>query len=109
MAANVNRALKQWCLSKQETLNSFENWKQNLLYTLSLDPLFALFLVEGATWTKTNLFRGLRDDGENLPAARRRTAQQKVSHLELMLGRIANYCPVISRNTIVKNSISIDI
>ena len=112
MAANVNRAPKQWCLSKQETLNSFENWKQNLLYTLSLDPLFAPFLVEGATWTKkskNNVLRGFRDDGDNLPAARRRTAQQKVSHLELMLGQIANYCPVISRNTIVKNSISIDI
>ena len=34
------------------------------------------------------------------------TAQQKVSMLELMLGHIANYCPVISRNTIVKNSTS---
>ena len=28
--------------------------------------------------------------------------------LDLMLGQIANYCPVISRNTIVKNSTSID-
>ena len=27
--------------------------------------------------------------------------------LELMLGQIANYCPVISRNTIVKNSTSL--
>ncbi len=34
--------------------------------------------------------------------------QQKVSMLELMLGQIANYCPVISRNTIVKNSTCID-
>ena len=37
----------------------------------------------------------------------RRTAQQKVAHLELMLGQIANFCPIISRNTIVKNSTSI--
>ncbi|CAB4001636.1 Hypothetical predicted protein [Paramuricea clavata] len=28
--------------------------------------------------------------------------------LELMLGQIANYCPIIFRNTIVKNSISIE-
>lgn len=28
--------------------------------------------------------------------------------LELILGQIANYCPVISRNTIVKNSTSVD-
>ena len=39
--------------------------------------------------------------------AKRKTAQQKVSLLELMLGQIANYCPVISRNTIVKNSTSL--
>ena len=29
--------------------------------------------------------------------------------VELMLGQIANYCPIISRNTIVKNSASIEI
>lgn len=52
-------------------------------------------------------FRGLTNDRENVAAANRRTAQQKVSMLELMLGQVANYCPVISRNTIVKNSTSI--
>ena len=31
-----------------------------------------------------------------------------MSMLELMLGQIANYCPVISRQTIVRNSTSID-
>lgn len=111
MAANVNRAPKQWCLTKQETLNSFENWKQNLLYTLSLDPVFAPFLIEGTTWEKksrTTPLRGFRDDGDNVAAARRRTAQQKVNQLELMLGQIANYCPVISRNTIVRNSTSVE-
>ena len=28
-------------------------------------------------------------------------------HLELMLGKIANFCPIISRSSIVKNSTSI--
>ena len=37
----------------------------------------------------------------------RRSAIQKVTHLEMMLGQIANYCPVITRNTIIKNSTSI--
>ena len=32
--ASSHRALKQWCLSKVETNNSFENWKQNLLYSI---------------------------------------------------------------------------
>ena len=51
--------------------------------------------------------RGFADDGEDVAEANRRTAAQKCSHLELMLGQIANYCPIISRNTIVKNSTSI--
>jgi len=50
--------------------------------------------------------RGFQDDPETVPQASRRTAQQKCTHLELMLGQIVNYCPVISRNTIVKNSTS---
>ena len=48
------------------------------------------------------------NDADTVPASSRRTAAQKVAQLELMLGQIANYCPVISRNTIVKNSTSVD-
>ena len=97
-------------LTKTETINSFENWRQNLAYTLSLDTNFAPFLIDGVTWgkkTRTSPLRDLVDDGEDVPEARRKTAEQKVSMLELMLGQIANYCGVISRNTIVKNSTSI--
>ena len=107
--ANFNRAPKQWCLTKTETINSFENWRQNLAYTLSLDTHFVPFLIDGVTWgkkTRTSPLRDLVDDGEDVPEARRKTAEQKVSMLELMLGQIANYCGVISRNTIVKNSTS---
>ena len=108
---NSSRAPKQWCLTKVETVNSFENWKQNLSYVLSLDPNFASFLVPGTTWlkkSKNNLNRGFTNDATPIPESQRRTAAQKVTHLELMLGQIANYCPVISRSTIVKNSTSID-
>ncbi|MCG8047829.1 MAG: retropepsin-like domain-containing protein, partial [Candidatus Thiodiazotropha endolucinida] len=105
------RAPKQWALTKNETITSFEAWRQNLQYTLSLDPNFALFLVEGASWLKkssTTPLRGFADDGETIPEASRRTAAQKSTHLDLMLGQIANYCPIISRNTIVKNSTSVN-
>ena len=105
----ATRAPKQWCLTKTETLNSFENWKQNLIYTLSLDPNFAPFLVEGASWakkTKTQPLRGFTSDGDDIPEGTRRTAEQKTNMLELMLGQIANFCPIISRNTIVKSSTS---
>ena len=109
--ASSTRAPKQWCLTKIETVNTFENWRQNLIYTLSLDKNFAPFLVSGTKWekkTKTTTHRGFANDGEEVPEANRKTREQKVSMLELMLGQIANYCPIISRNTIVKNSTSID-
>ena len=104
------RGPKQWSLSKNETINSFENWRQNLVYTLSLDTNFAPFLADSATWakkTKAQPLRGFTDDGETVPLSRRKTARQKVNFLDLMLGQIANYCPVISRNTLLKNSTSI--
>lgn len=105
------RAPKQWSLTKTETITSFEAWRQNLQYTLSLDPNFAGFLVDGFTWLRkssTTPLRGLTDDGAGVPEANRRTAAQKATQLDLMLGQIANFCPVISRNTIVKNSTSIN-
>ena len=110
MAATC-RAPKQWSLKTRETLNLFENWKHNLIYTLSLDPNFAPFLVEGVKWekkTKANPLRGFGNDGEPIPEAQRLTAQQKVSYLELPLGQIANFIPIISCNTIVKNSTSLE-
>ena len=107
-----NRAPKQWSLSKDETINSFEALRQKLLYIfiiLSLDPNFAHFLLEETTWqrkTTNQPTRGFAGDCEDAPQANRRTAAQKVTHLELMLGQIANFCPVVARNTIVKNSTS---
>ena len=105
------RAPKQWSLTKTENITSFEAWRQNLVYTLSLDQNFAPFLVEGFTWLKKTAaapLRGFADDDETVPEASRKTAAQKVNLLELMLGQIANYCPIISRNTIVKNSTSVN-
>ena len=101
--ATSHRAPKQWSLSKNEDVTSFESWRQNLVYTLALDTNFAPFLAEGVSWnkrTKSDALRGFVDDEKV-------TAQQKSTMLELMLGQIANYCPVISQNTIVKNSTSI--
>jgi hypothetical protein len=46
------RAPKQWSLTKNETLTSFESWRQNLVYTLSLDNNFDPFLVSGVKWEK---------------------------------------------------------
>ena len=44
-----------------------------------------------------------------MPAAQHRTAQQKMTELELMLGQIANYCWVFSRNSIVKTQCLLEV
>ena len=57
MAAAATRAPKQWYLGKNETVTTFNAWKDNLLYTLSLDSRFAPFLVADATWGKVSSLR----------------------------------------------------
>ena len=47
------------------------------------------------------------DVANHVPAAIRRTAVHKYVQLELVLEQIANFRPVISRNSIVKNSTSL--
>ena len=105
LTRNSNTAAKQWSLTKNESITSFEAWRQNLQYSLPLVANFAPFLADNFTWQKTSPAapqRGLTSDGEAVPA------EQKNVHLELMLGQIANFCPVISRNTIVKNATSVN-
>lgn len=48
---NTHRAPKQWAFQRHK-LNSFENWRQNLIYSLSLDRSFSLYLSHDARWAK---------------------------------------------------------
>jgi len=43
---NSNRAPKQWSLTKNETITTFEARRQNLQYSLSLDANFAPFFAD---------------------------------------------------------------
>ena len=93
MAARA-AAPKQRELKVDEDLNSFNAWKDNLLYILSLNNDFAPFLAEGATWRDDSVAnRGLLDDtADAVPdAANRLTGAQKAARLRLMLGQIANF------------------
>ena len=104
-----NRAPKQWQLTTNETLNSFKNWKENLVYTLSLDKAFAPLLKDNVTWLKhstTAPNRGFADDAAG--TANAQTAAEKCATLNLMLGQIANYATIISRNQIIKSSTSLN-
>ncbi|KAK2166073.1 hypothetical protein NP493_1338g00041 [Ridgeia piscesae] len=104
-AMTTNRTPKQWLLTKNETVTSFQRWKDDIIYVLSLDANFASFLCADITWLRkyTNApTRGLVDDTNDVP-----TAVQKCVQQELMLGQIANFCPVIPRNATVKHSTSL--
>ena len=107
MASN-NRAPKQWTLTTDETLTSFTNWKENMIYTLSLDTSFAPFLKDGVTWKEESddsPHRGFEDDATG--ATNAKTKEEKLTALNLMLGQIANWATIISRNDIVVRSVSL--
>ena len=105
--AQTHRAPKQWMLTKNESINAFNSWKQNLLYTLSCDDKFKNFLVDGVIWEKktpTNAkTRGFTDIADGS------TAAEQIVDLELMLGQIANFCPIIARSSIINSSTSLSI
>ena len=108
--ANNNRAPKQWQLTQNETLNSFRNWKENLVYSLSLDSSFKPYLKDNVTWgklTSTSPNRGFTDDPSTVTVNNQKK-EEKVATLNLMLGLIANYATIISRNQIVKSSTSLN-
>ena len=72
------------------------------MYSLRTDNAFRDFLREGATWgkrTRADPHRGFTDDDPETIGPL--TADDKVALLEMMLGQLMNYCPVISRNSII--------
>ena len=105
----ATRAPKQWSLTTTETLTTYTNWKENLVYTLSLDFNFAPLLVDGYTWADGDVAdRGFVDDAAPIAAADRKSKGDKAKLLTLMLGQIANFCNVITRHQIVYESTSLD-
>ena len=86
---SLTRAPKQWSLSENETITTFESWRANLTYILSLDSNFAPFLADNTSWQKkstANPHRGFEDDAPPVPEGQRKTVVQKVTLFELMLG-----------------------
>ena len=83
----ATRAPKQWSLGKVETVNTFNAWKDNLLYTLSLDTKFAPFLVTNYTWNKETTAdpnRGFTDDAgtnDNPPTGMKKRGKSQKSQL----------------------------
>ena len=99
-------APKTRVLTQQETQASLDTWRETLLFNLTLDGTFELFLGDNVTWkSEAEPDRGLTTDttGDN-----KKTAKQKLAILNRMLGSIASYAPVISRQFIMKEATSLD-
>jgi uncharacterized membrane protein YbaN (DUF454 family) len=91
--ASSHRTPKQWSLGGNETVKSFDSWRQNILYTLSLDKAYPIFR-KGLSVDKKNKKKKLPHIGISWTMM---WTFQKSNMLDLMLGQIANYCPIISR------------
>ena len=104
--ASSSKAPKQWSLQSDATITQFEAWKNNLIFTLSLDKINAQFLTSDATWLKHSRTAANRDftyDADTVAEGLRLPEVQKASALQILLGQIANYAP-INRTTIIKQS-----
>ena len=87
-----------------ETITSFERWKTNCLFHISLTNEFAIFL-EGE-WENTSVpNHGLQDD----PADRlnRKTAAQKSIILDRMLALVAQYVPSLLQDDVITEATSL--
>ena len=94
-------AQMQWTLLEHESQTTLKAWKDNLMCFLSQEEMFTPFLLPGVTWgkkTKRNPFRSFTGSD----------AASKTTILELILLRIAVFAPVLSRHTVVKNSMSLN-
>ena len=103
----AQRAPKLWLLTDSETINSFETWRQNLLYIIPRWQVysFSIHLLEQKDcpiphpWPYERWWHRARGFSTDRGPENR--------NLELMLGQIANFCPGIARNTFLKDATSL--
>ena len=77
-------------LAEDETLTSFEDWKNNLNFYLSQENNFKKFLKSDTVWTKASAG----------PAHRGLPSAEEYQHLLHFLGAIAGLCPPLLYNDI---------
>jgi len=107
---------KPWNLTDNETQTSFEAWQECMIFNISLNDKSARFLPSGnlSTWT-TAAGREFTDDAavgpENpgITETNRMNKETKVSSLNIVLGSLAGFAPVISSRFIKNQATSLDI
>ena len=108
---SAESVVEPWMLTQQESLGSYLKWKETLLLFLHSEPIFRPYLVHTCTWKRSSKVlgdpnRGFMDGDNSVPGIQ--SAAQKHAILNLLLGRIAVYCPILSHFTIVRQSTCIN-
>lgn len=104
-------------LSTSESVSSLESWKANITYALQLNPTFSEYIQEDYIFGKKNKhfpFRRLQDvyikettkneKGEDVEVlVKSKGKEQRCTDVDTLLQQIANYCPHVPREDIVKD------
>ena len=98
---------KQRSLTETETQTSFESWKESMIFHICLDPKSSRFVSDLKTWDSTET-RGFQDDSNDIREGIRMTKEAKKSLLNIILGSIASFAPVISPRFVKYQSTSLE-
>lgn len=98
------KAPRLWALTENKTITSFEAWRSNMAYSMSLNPDFVEFCSADFTWSKKR--KGVVNSG--LQAMGNRTAAQRVAALEVMLQQIVCWAPHVAGSCITKTATSLN-
>ena len=91
-----------------KSIQEFENWKHSVLYSLRLDGDYKEWLKPNAQFGKKTAHKPHRDLKDVGTGTERVTAETRCNDVDFMLEQIAQYCPKIPHNDIVKDCGSLD-
>ena len=98
---------KQRILTESESQTSFESWREAMIFHISLDNKSARFLSDLNTWTLDDS-RGFQDDPGDHRADVKMNKESKAALLNIILGSIATYAPIINARFIKREATSLD-
>ena len=98
---------KQRALTSVESQSTYDSWADAMRFHISVDPKSARLLSDMKTWSNA-LNRGFTDDDVSVAADIKMSAIAKTALLNLVLGSIASYAPVISPKFIKNVATSLD-